>query len=74
VRFGVPGDPAVVDLPDRDRIEVVELLAALLVGDDQVRPLEDPEVLHHTEAGHLGERVDEGAERPTVVVGEQVEQ
>lgn len=34
-------DPAVVDQSDRDRIEVVQLLPALLARDDEVGLLEE---------------------------------
>mgnify|MGYP003516575287 CR=1 FL=1 len=72
--FGVPRDPSVVDLADRHGIQVVELLATLLVGDDELRGLEQAEVLHHAEAGHLGERLDKARQSLAVVIGQRVEQ
>ena len=72
--FGVPRNPSVVDLADRHWIQVVELLATLLVGDDELRGLEEPEVLHHPEAGHLGERLGKTRQGPAVVIGQRVEQ
>jgi hypothetical protein len=36
-----------MDEPDRDRVEVVELLAALLAGHDQSGLLELLQMLHH---------------------------
>jgi len=53
VAFGVLVDPAVVDQPDGDRIEVVQLLPADAADDDQPCGLEDPQMLHDAEARHL---------------------
>ena len=39
---GVSTDPAIMDQPDRDGVQVVELVAALFVGRHQFRPLENP--------------------------------
>src|SRR6478672_9967995 len=51
--LGVLVDPAVVDQPDRHRVEVVELLPAPAARDDEARLLEHLEVLHDPEARHL---------------------
>src|SRR6185369_14955125 len=56
-------DPAVVEGVDGRGIEKVQLLAAAPEGDDEVRHLEEREVLGHRLAGHrqllaqLGERL-----------------
>src|SRR5207245_3618293 len=49
-RLGVLAHPAVVDEPDRDRVQEVELLPPSPPGDHQARLLELPEVLPHAEA------------------------
>ena len=46
-------DPAVVDHADRDGVEIVPLLPALLATDDEPGLLEQPKVLRHAEPGHL---------------------
>jgi hypothetical protein len=62
-----------VDEPDRDRVEEVELLPALLAGDDEPRLLQHLQVLHDPEAGHreLGLQL---GQRAAVTREEQVEQ
>ena len=71
--FGVLVDPPVVDQPDRHRVQVVELLPALPARDDETGVLEDAQVLHHAEAGHL-ELGLELRERAAVALEELVEQ
>src|SRR5207344_1405531 len=53
----------VVDEPDRHRVEEVLLLAPGAAGDDEPRVLEDAQVLHHAEAGHLQLRLELGQTR-----------
>jgi hypothetical protein len=43
--LGIAADPAVVDEPDGDRVEVVELLAAYLPSRHEAGFLEEAEVL-----------------------------
>src|SRR5690242_4516132 len=50
---GVLVDPAVVDEPDRYRVEKVQLLPSRPAGDDQSRVLQHPQVLHDTEPADL---------------------
>ena len=66
-------DPAVVDQPDRHRVEVVQLLPAPAARDDEPRLLQHLEVLHDPEARHLepGLELDE---RAAVTLEEPVEQ
>jgi hypothetical protein len=49
------GDPAFVHLSYGDGVEVVEALAPLSAGDDEVGLFEHGEVLHDGEAGEFGE-------------------
>jgi hypothetical protein len=77
-------DPALLQLADRDRVQVVELRPTRLVGRDEPGRLEDPQVLHDTEPRHreraldlaealartLEERVED---RPTCWVGKRPE-
>src|SRR3954451_2420653 len=65
-------DPPVVDQPDRDGIEVVELLAARFPADDEAGALEDPQVLHHAEARNPQLRLELG-ERAAVTLEEPIE-
>ena len=58
----------------RDGVEEVELAAPVAAGDDEPGPLEDREVLHHAEAGQLGQRAAQVDERLTVAGEEGVEQ
>jgi hypothetical protein len=53
VRFPVLVDPAVVNQPDRHRVEEVQLLAARSASEDETRIFEDAKMLHHAEARHL---------------------
>jgi hypothetical protein len=41
-----------MDLADRNRVEVMELLATDLASDHQSGLLENPEMVHHPESGH----------------------
>src|SRR5712675_3247563 len=45
-------DPTLRDVVDRNRIEIVQLLAAALDGRDEVRAFQDGEVLAHGLARH----------------------
>jgi len=62
-RLSVSVDLAIVDQPDRDRVQVVELLAADLARCHESGLLQDAQVLHDTGARHvevgvqLGERL-----------------
>src|SRR6266480_2901969 len=69
-RLGVIADPPVVDQADRDRVEVVQLLAAPPPAHDEPGVLEDLQVLRHGDARHVVPRR-EGHERLTVA-GEQL--
>ncbi len=51
-------DPSLADLMDRHRVEVVQLLAAMLEGGDEVGLFENPKVLRHRLPRH-GEAVAE---------------
>src|SRR6266850_892444 len=66
-------DPAVVDQPDRNRVEVVQLLPAPAARDDEACLLQDLEVLHDPEARHLQLRLELG-ERAAVTLEEPVEE
>src|SRR5579859_3503297 len=46
-------DPPLADLMDRYRVEVVQLLAAVLVGGDKVGLFENRKVLRHGLTGHV---------------------
>src|ERR1035437_9779823 len=48
----IAADPAVVDEPDRDGVEVVELLATDTASCHQAGLLQKAKVLHDAEAGH----------------------
>ena len=63
-----------MDEADGDRVEVVQLLAAGPAGDDEAGLLEHGEVLHHAEAGHLGQRGRKLAEALPVALEQPVEQ
>ncbi len=45
-----------------------------LAGDHQIRRLENAEMVHHPEPRHVGEVLAELAERPPVLLEQQVEQ
>ena len=66
-------DPALGDLVDRHRIEVVQLLAAALDGGDQIGLLQNPQVLAHGLPRHVETRA-ELVERLSVVGPQAVEQ
>src|SRR5215212_7196695 len=68
----VGADPAVVDLLDGQRVEVVPAEAALAPDDDQAGLLQDAEVLHDRAAVELGEVAAEVARRAGLRL-EQVE-
>ena len=46
-------DPPVVDQPDRNRVQVVELAPPVLAGGYELGLLEHSQVAHHPEAGHV---------------------
>ncbi len=71
--LGVLAHPPVVDEPDRDRVEEVELLAASPLGHHQPRLLELLQMLHHPEAGHR-EAFFERTQRLPILSEELVEQ
>ena len=62
-----------MEVPDWHRVEVVQLLAPSLAGDDQAGVLQYPQVLHHAEPCHLQLR-DERAERLTIARKERIQQ
>lgn len=73
--LGVFGDPPVVDEPDGHGVQVVELLAAHLLCDDEAGLLEHAQMLHDAEAGHLVAHLDlELGQRPPVPHEQQVEE
>ena len=71
--FGVLAHPPVVDEPDRDGVQEVELLPAPPLGDDEPGLLQLLEVLHHPEARHREARLELG-QGLAVVPEELVEQ
>ncbi len=44
-RRGIPADPAIVQLSDREGVEIVPAEAPLPFDDDEIGPFQDPEVL-----------------------------
>src|ERR1700760_1760307 len=66
-------DPTLADLMDRHRVEIVQLLAAVLVGRDEVGLLENDEVLGHGLTRHV-EAVAQLVQRLSVLVMKPVEQ
>ena len=62
-----------MDEPDGDRVQEVELLPAPPPGDDEAGLLEQLQVLHDPEAGHV-EALLERAQRLAVLAEELVEQ
>ena len=73
-RLGVARDPAIVDLADRDGVEVVELGTAGPFGHDQARLLEHVKMLHDAEAGHVGQHLAQLVECLAVAASQRVEQ
>ena len=51
-RLGILAHPPVVDEPDRDGVQEVQLLAPAPLGHDEAGLLEHSQVLHHAEARH----------------------
>src|SRR4029077_20979340 len=66
-------DPALVDEPDRDGVQEVELLPAAPARDHEIGLLQQPEVLHDAEARH-GQALLERTQRLPVLLEELVEQ
>jgi hypothetical protein len=66
-------DPPVVNQPDRDGVQEVQLLPPRSARDDEPGVLEQPQVLHDPEAGHL-QLGRELRERAAVTLEEPVEQ
>src|ERR1700761_1559877 len=66
-------DPPLADLMDRDRVEVVQLLAAVLVGGDKVSLLENDEMFRDGLPCH-GETLAEVVQRLSVFGVKPVEQ
>jgi len=73
VTLGVLVDPAVVDQPDRYRVQEVQLLSPCSARDHEARVLEHTQVLHDAEAGHLQLGLELG-ERAAVTLEEPVEE
>ena len=71
--FGVLAHPPVVDEPDRDGVQEVELLPTPPLGDDEAGLLQLPEVLHDPEARHRKPRLEFG-QRLAVGPEELIEQ
>jgi len=72
VPLGVFADPPVVDQPDRDRVEEVQFLPPGAAGDDEVRLLQQAQMLHHADARHVHLSL-ELAEGPALALEEKVE-
>ena len=72
-RLGVLAHPPVVDEPDRDGVQEVQLLPAPSPGDDEARLFQLLQVLHHAEAGDVEPRL-ERAQRLAVFTEQLVEQ
>jgi len=72
VAFEFP-DPALGDVVDRHRVEVVQFLSALLHGGDQIGLLQDPQVLTDRLPRHL-EAHAEFIQRLAVLRAEPIEQ
>jgi len=70
--LGVLVDPSVMDQPDRDRVEEVQLLPSRTTGDHEVGFLKHLEMLHDPESGHIQTRLQFG-ERAAVTLEEEVE-
>ena len=71
--FGVLVDPPIVDQPDRNRVEEVELLPTCFAGDHEARVFEHAQMLHDAEPGHLHLGLELG-ERAAVTLEEPVEE
>jgi hypothetical protein len=71
--LGVLVDPAVVDQPDRDRVEEVELLPAGPASDDEPGLFQQAQVLHDPEARHVDLGLELG-ERAAFAFVQEVEQ
>src|SRR5262249_48180019 len=71
--FGVLAHPPVVDKPDRDGVEEVQLLPATPPGHHQARLLQLLQVLHYPEAGHR-KAILEGTQGLPVLAEQFVEQ
>lgn len=71
--FSERSNPALVDLSDRYRIEMIVSIAPLMSRHHQTRLLQHAEVLHHCVAAELGELLSQvpGGARP---IGQLVEQ
>src|SRR5207244_94543 len=67
-------EPAVVEPANRDGIEEVMLLPADPTGGHEAGGLEDAQVLHRTESGHLRQRLLELRERLAIALMESIEQ
>ena len=72
-RLGELAHPAVVDEPDRDWVEVVQLLASTAPAHDEARLLEQAQMLGHGDAGH-GVRCCQRDERLTVLLIQGVQE
>ena len=69
-RRRVLADPAVVDLADRDDVEIIPAKPSILFHKDQTRLFENREMLHHGAAIELFEVQAEIARRPRAVLEE----
>ena len=67
-------DPALVDEPDRHRVQVMVLVAPLLAGHDESRLFQDPEMPHDPEPGQLRNLGLQLAERHAVALKQPVQQ
>ena len=66
-------DPALGDIVDRNRVEIVQLLPALLHGRDQIGLLQDPQVLANRLTRHVEARA-EFVQRLAVIRAQPVKQ
>jgi hypothetical protein len=73
-RFRELADPAVVDEPDRYRVQVMPLRAAHLARRQQARLLQHSQVPHYTESRHLRQVAAQLPERLAIALEEAVQQ
>ena len=72
--LGVFADPPVMDQADRDRVQVVELVATFTTGGDELGSLEHVEVIHHAEARHVGQDLAQFSQGAAVAIEECIQQ
>ena len=65
---GVRADPAIVDVLDRHRVQMIPPFAAAPLGDHQPRVLQHLQMLHHRAAVDVGEMAAQRAGRQRLVL------